>query len=185
MTTINKGTTVNTSNLQPGQLIHIYLAFYNVTSIRGFTSMLTFFCAKTIMICVFLNASKRAPFCIIRFILTTLINEQHPYKRIRVDEDSVLANSKDITNLLVDDFKISMETNSGDASWINIRNERHNRSIHNAVIADLLDIDQHENKWCCAAEISAESDRFRINSALDNISPHFAWYGKNTIIHEL
>ena len=53
------------------------------------------------------------------------------------------------------------------------------------VRAALLDSNQHENKWCCAAEISAESHRFRINSALDNISPHFAWYGKNTSINEL
>ena len=47
-----------------------------------------------------------------------------------------------------------METNGGDASWINGNNEIHNRSIHNMVIADPLDSNQHANKWCCEAETS-------------------------------
>ena len=56
-------------------------------------------------------------------------NKQHPFKRIRVDGDIALENSTDVTNLLVDDFKISMETTGGDVSWLNGKNERHNRSI--------------------------------------------------------
>ena len=122
MTTINKGTTVNTINLQPGELMHMEFAFYNVTSIRGFTSMLTVVCAKTKMLWVSPTAPKRAPVRIIRFILKTLMNEQHPCKIIRVDEDISLENSTDVTNLLVDDFKICTETTGGDASWINVNN---------------------------------------------------------------
>ena len=75
ITTINKGKTVNTSNLQPGELIHMEFAFYNFTSIRSFTSIITVVCAKTRMLWVFPTASKRAPVRIIRFTLTTLINE--------------------------------------------------------------------------------------------------------------
>ena len=52
-------------------------------------------------------------------------------------------------------------------------------------IAGLLDIHQYANKCYCAEKTSAEVYRCRINSALDNISPHFAWYGKNPSIHEL
>ena len=37
-----------------------------------------------------------------------------------------------------------METTGGNASWINGKNEKHNRSIHNMVIEGLLDINQHE-----------------------------------------
>ena len=94
-----------------------------------------------------------------------------------------MENSTDITNLLIDEFEISMETPGGDTSWINGNNERHNRSIHNMVIAGLLDSNKHENKWCCAAETSAEVHRCRIHSDLDNISPHFPWYGQKTSIH--
>ena len=72
------------------------------------------------------------------------MNEQHPYKRVRFYEDSALENSIDVTNLLIEEFKISMETTGGGASWINGMNERHNRSIHNMVRSGLLGINQHE-----------------------------------------
>ena len=45
MTAINMGTTVETSKLQPGEKNHMDFAFYNVTYIRGFTSVLAVFCA--------------------------------------------------------------------------------------------------------------------------------------------
>ena len=48
-----------------------------------------------------------------------------------MDKDGALENSTYVTNLLVDDFGISMETNVGDESWINVNNERQNRIIHN------------------------------------------------------
>ena len=65
---------------------------------------------------------------------------------MRVDKDGALKNSTYVTNLLVDDFNISMGTTGGGASWINGNNELHNRSIHNMVISGLLEINQHENK---------------------------------------
>ena len=74
------------------------------------------------MLWVFPTASKWSPFPIIRFILTTLKNEHHPYNFLRVDEYGALENSTDITNLLVDALKISMETTGGDASFINVNN---------------------------------------------------------------
>ena len=55
ITTINKVTAVNTSNFQPGELIHTDFAFYNITSIRVSTSMLTVVCAKTRMLWVLPN----------------------------------------------------------------------------------------------------------------------------------
>ena len=143
MTTINKGTTVDTSNLQPGELVHMGFAFYNVTYIRGLTFMITVVCEKTIMIWVFPTAYKRAPICIIRF-MTTLLNQQHQLNRVRVDEDSALTKSTDVTNLLVDEFKIHTETTGGDASCFNWKNERHKRSIHNILGAGLLDSNQNE-----------------------------------------
>ena len=42
-----------------------------------------------------------------------------------------------------------METTVGDASWINANNERHNRSIHSMVEADLLGSNHDEHKGCC------------------------------------
>ena len=49
MTTFPISTTVDTYTLQPGEIIHMYFVFYDVTSIRGFNSILTILFAKTIM----------------------------------------------------------------------------------------------------------------------------------------
>ena len=61
MKTFPRLTIVDKTNLQPGELIHMYFYFYNVTSIRGFTSMITAVCEKTIIILVFPTASIQAP----------------------------------------------------------------------------------------------------------------------------
>ena len=63
--------------------------------------MFTVVCENTRMVWVFRTTSKCSPVHIIRFILESLKNEQHPCKRVRVDEDGALANSRDVTNLLL------------------------------------------------------------------------------------
>ena len=118
------GTTVDTTNLQPGELIHMEYSFYNYTSIRGFTSVLTAVCEKTRMIWVFPTASKTAPLYIINFILKKLNNEQHPCKFVRVNKDVALEKSTDVTSLMVDDFIISMENTGGNTSWLNGKIDR-------------------------------------------------------------
>ena len=162
----------------------MYFSFYNRTSVRGFTSMLTVVCAKTVILWIFPTSSKMAPFHIIHFILTKFNNENNPCKHVIVDEDGSLVKSTDVTNLLVDYFRMSMESTGGDASWINVNNERHNKSIHKMFRAGLIDSNQHENKWCCAAETSAEVYIFKLHISLHNNSPHFAWYDKKPRIHE-
>ena len=62
---------------------------------------------------------KKYPVFIIRFILTTFKNEQHPCKCVRVDEDGALENSTYITNLLVDELIISVEAIVDNTSWLN------------------------------------------------------------------
>ena len=73
-----------------------------------------------------------------------------------------------------------METTGGDASWLNGKNEIHNRSIHNMVREALLDSDQHENKWFCAAEISSNFHRCIIHSALEKY--HLTLHGMVKIL---
>ena len=77
MTPLPKGTTVETTNRQPGELINMDFDFYNVTYIQVLTPMLTLFCAKTRMLWVFPTASIIPTVRIILFILTTLENEHH------------------------------------------------------------------------------------------------------------
>ena len=90
------------------------------------------------------------------------------------DEDGTQKQSTDVTDLLVDEFNISLKTTGGDASWINGKNECHTRSIHNTFIAALLYSNQHENNVCSTAETSAEVYRYKIHSTLDTASSHFA-----------
>ena len=78
--------------------------------------MIPIVCSKTIIIYVLPAASKQSHVRIIYFILTVLNNEQQPCKRIIVDEDGALEKSTDVTNLLVDEFRISMENTADDAS---------------------------------------------------------------------
>ena len=65
MTTINKGPKFDTSNFQLGEIIHMGFEFYNVNSIRGFTSMLKVVYEKTRTLWISPTASKRAPVSII------------------------------------------------------------------------------------------------------------------------
>ena len=74
MTTLPKGTTPDTTNIWPGEFIHMEFAFNNVTSIRGFTYMLTVLCVNTRILWVFPTAYKWSPALVIRFILTNLKN---------------------------------------------------------------------------------------------------------------
>ena len=86
--------------------------------------MLTISWKKTRTIWVFTTESKQTPVPIISFILKELNNEKHPWKHARVDDDGVLENSTDATNLLVYEFSVTMETTGGDASRINEKKKK-------------------------------------------------------------
>ena len=66
-----------------------------------------------------------------------------------VNNYGTLENSIDVTNLLVNGFRLFMENTGGDASYINGKKERHNKSIDSMVKGGLLESIQHKNKWCC------------------------------------
>ena len=65
---------------------------------------------------------------------------------MRVDEYGALVKSIDVTNLLVDYFRISMENTRVDASWTNVNNERHDISIYTVVISGFIYSNEHKNK---------------------------------------
>ena len=78
-----------------------------------------------------------------------------------------------------------METTSDDASWLDRNIKWQDINTNNVVRSGLLGINQHEKKWCRAAETSDEVYRCKIHSELDNTSPHFSRYGKRPSIHEI
>ena len=53
-----KGTTVDTTNLCIGEIMHMEFDLYNVTYIQGFTYVLNVVCATTMIIWIFTTQSK-------------------------------------------------------------------------------------------------------------------------------
>ena len=151
MTDLTKGTTVDTTNLQPGKLLHMEFSFYNATSVNRFSSVFPVVCENTIILWAFPTESKISSVRIISLTITTLKNEQHTCKHVRVDKDYDLENSTDVINLLVDEFKKYMETTGDDASCLNGKNERHNRITNNMVRPVRLDSNKRLKKWCYTA----------------------------------
>ena len=74
MITLPKGTNVDTTKLQQGELIQMDFTLYNVNSIHIFTYIITVLCEKTIILLVFTDAPKHAPVHTTHFILTTIKN---------------------------------------------------------------------------------------------------------------
>ena len=94
---------------------------------------------------------------------------------MRVDEDGALENSTDVTNLLVDDFNISMETTGGDASWLNKKYERHYITIHNIVRSGLLGGKQHGKN--CSVQRRHHKKSIDTRSTVHYIIPHITLNG--------
>ena len=67
-----KGKKIDTTNLQPGEILYLDFAFYNITLICGCTNILTVVCNNTRIIWILPTASNLAPVGIIRSILTKL-----------------------------------------------------------------------------------------------------------------
>ena len=61
-----KCATAGTNNLQPVELLHLDFTFYNVTTIRGFTSMITDVREIKTMLWIFPTTSKQAPVIVIQ-----------------------------------------------------------------------------------------------------------------------
>ena len=106
MTISPKDKTVETTNLRPGELLHMEFALQNVAYTQGFTSMITVLHVKTTTVWILPTASKQPPIRIILFMLTTLNDENHTCRHVRVNEDGALEKPADVTNLIVEKFSI-------------------------------------------------------------------------------
>ena len=71
-----------------------------------------------------------------------------------------------------------METTGFGAFCINVNNEGHHRIIHNMVISGLLYSNQHEKNYF----VQQQFCRYKIDSVLEKIFPHLAWYDNKPII---
>ena len=84
-TKISRGPTTDVSKFAPGFMLQMDFAFFNVESIRGFTSTLVAICSATSYPFGFSSRSKRPPLDILKFLVTTLINQDKKVAFVRVD----------------------------------------------------------------------------------------------------
>ena len=92
-TKISRGPTTYVSKFAPGFMLQMDFAFFNVESIRGFTSTFAAICYATAYPFGFPSRSKVPPLDILKVLVTTLRNQDKKFSFIRVDEDGALARS--------------------------------------------------------------------------------------------
>ena len=90
-TKITRGLVIYVSNSPPGFVLQTDLPFYNVQSIRLFTSTFVAICSDTSRPFGFLPGIKHPPFDILKLLVTALSNNDKNVVLIRVDEDGALA----------------------------------------------------------------------------------------------
>ena len=92
-TKISRDPTTDVSKFPPGFMLQMDFAFFNVESIRGFTSTFVAICSATSYPFGFTSRSKRPPLDILKLLVVTLRNQDKKIAFIRADEDGALARS--------------------------------------------------------------------------------------------
>ena len=160
-----KAKTTSTVLTHRGQLLHMDFSFWNITSIRGFTSLLSIIDGKERFLWNFPTASKLPPLFIVEYFLAQLKKENVSVTCIRIDEDGALARSTEFSSFIVSQ-NITLDTTGGYASWLNGKIERPHRTIASKVRAMLYNSGLSDEFWCYAAEGAADAYRYSFHSAI-------------------
>ena len=120
---------MNESLHPPGSLLYMDFLFYDIESVRGYTSVLDITYLSTRCPFSFLCRSKRHPLDVLQCLFNMLNARKRSVRRIRVDEDGALANSYEFNKLLINN-NMQLETTGGYGSKLNKIIERPNREYH-------------------------------------------------------
>ena len=85
MTHLTWGAPINTTTLMAGETINLDFTFYNVTSIKGFSTQINVVDSKYCMLFIFPKTNKYTTLCAIKFILKKIEREKHQFRIIRVE----------------------------------------------------------------------------------------------------
>ena len=118
-------------------MLQMDFALFNVESILGFTSSFVDICSATSYPFGLPYRIKRPPLDILKFLVTTLINQDKKYSFIRVDEDGALARSSEFMRTC-HNMNIIVHSTGGDASSINGKSESLNKTLANITRSLLL-----------------------------------------------
>ena len=115
----------------------MYFSFFNVESIRGFTSSFVAIYSDTPYPFEFPYRSKRPPLDILKFLVTQLSNQGKKIVFIRVDEDGSMEGSYEFM-IIFHNVIIIVQTVGGYAYSINGKSEISNKTLDNITRAIIL-----------------------------------------------
>ena len=180
-----KGKLIDTTNINVGNLLHMDITFFDVTSIRGFNCSINIIDAKSRKLWGFLSSAKRLPLRIFKYFLHALTKEGKDIHEIRIDEEGAIARSAEFTNMIIEDFPgIKINTTGGYASWLNGKIERPHETIKNGTRATLYDAGRDNTFWCYASTDVIRKYNCTLHSSTGDC-PDFLWYGIRPSIHQL
>ena len=174
-TKILRGPTTNVSKISPGFMLQMDFASFHVEIIRGFTSTFVAIFSDTSYSFGFTYRSKCLPLDILKFLVTTLRNQDNKVAFIRVDEYGSLAISfgsmKKWHNM-----NIIVQTTGGDASSINGKNYITNKTLDKIMRALQLGSIHKKELWCFAYQYVIWISRRNENRLCCDV-PYFLWHG--------
>ena len=119
---------------KPGEFFCLDYSFWNVISIRGFSSILSAICIKTRYSFTFPTQNKCPPLATIMWFIKTLCCQGYPVLYIQTDEGGELGRSTDFLKLLTNNNCIYIGTGKS-CSSLNGIIERPNCTMANSVRA--------------------------------------------------
>eukprot|EP00956_Cyclotella_meneghiniana_P008309 scaffold11091_cov47-Cyclotella_meneghiniana.AAC.1 len=133
-----------------GTRFHIDWAFWNVTSIRGFTATLIVVESTTRYIWTFNSRSKSAPIDICLYFFNQMKSQGYPCIRVRCDEDGGLVNNTEFCKIIYKDLGMTIESTGGYESSINGTAETPIRTLKRTVRSELIGGGQPDEFHCFA-----------------------------------
>ena len=130
-----RGPTTDVSKSPPGFMLHMDFAFLNVESIRGITSTFVAIYSVTSQPFGFPPRSKRPPLYILKFLVTTLRNQDNKFWLIGVDKYGSLAR---LFMKTCHNMNIPVKTIGGDGTPLNGKIEILNKTLANITRAILI-----------------------------------------------
>eukprot|EP00957_Ditylum_brightwellii_P179113 13644818-Ditylum_brightwellii.AAC.1 len=169
--------TIDTSDPEPGNMLHMGNTFFDITSCRGFNCSLNIIDAKSRKLWGFLSSAKWTSLRIIKYFLHALQKEEKTVIEIRIDEEGTISRSAEFTSMMIDEFPgVNINTNE--------KIERPHETIKNGTRTTLLDAGKEEVYWCYASTDIIRKYNCILHSGLSDC-PDYIWYDICPSIHQL
>ena len=167
--------TTDISKFPPGFMLQMDFVFFNVEIIREFTSTFVAICSTTSYLFGLPSRSKRQTLDILKFLVTTLSNQDKNFSFIRFDEDRAIARSSGFMKTC-HNMNITVQTTSGYASSINGKRKIPNNTLAN-ITREILLNSSLKKELCFFAYQYSIWLSCQNNNRLRGDVPYFLWNG--------